>query len=753
MKHKLGHKINGAILLTFFVIVIIFVAVYVPYQNSRVKNTTKNVEDIIKILIEHDQEPLANEIYQGLTEAIKLRLDRMLEVRDILLISVFDKSGKLLVSRGPYPSDIRELSEPEIKGFNLGSEIHYDNWHDQYTIIYTHEIRIIGERIGFIRLYFSMEGVKKELRVSYIILGCMLASILITMLALLNFFLSRMIIKPIALLSDTMDHMQAGTIEQYNYRKSKDEIGDLSEAFNRMSRALSKSYRELDSQRKQLLDSQEKYRLLIDNANDAIVVLQDGIIKFVNPRFAEQSGYSMDELPEMHFLDLIAEGDKGLTMGNDIARADGKTAPKDYIFRIKNRDDKLIWVEAHIVLITWEGRPATLNFMRDITHQKKTEEQLQQAQKMEAIGTLAGGIAHDFNNLLQTIQGYTQLLLMDETKRSLSDHELKEILGAAKRGSELTRQLLTFSRKFETHMRPLDINTEIIRVEKILSRTIPKMIEIRLNLEENLYTINADPGQIEQVLMNLAVNARDAMNEGGKILIETKNVFLDNEYCKTHLIEKPGEYVLMSFSDTGYGMNNDTLEHVFEPFFTTKKVEEGTGLGLAMVYGIIMNHKGAINCYSVPGKGTTFNIYLPAIESFKEAAISEEIETPRGGTETILLVDDDETLREIGSQLLERFGYTVILAASGEDALEIYDNEQERIHLVILDLIMPGMGGIKCLEKIFKLNPQAIVIIASGYYVDGGDGAHLKAGAKGFIKKPYVLESMLQEIRRVIEEG
>jgi two-component system cell cycle sensor histidine kinase/response regulator CckA len=495
-----------------------------------------------------------------------------------------------------------------------------------------------------------------------------------------------------------------------------------------------------------LFESQEKYRLVVDNANDGIVILQDGIIKFANPKTVAVSGYSMDELTRMHFIDLIAEEDKELALNNYLARLSGKGASKEYIFRIRNRGGQMLWVDIHVVIITWEGRPATLNFIRDITRQKKTEEQLQQAQKMEAIGTLAGGIAHDFNNLLQAIQGYTQLLLLDKEKSKASHRELEEILGAARRGGELTRQLLTFSRKVESSMRPVDINTEIKKVEKILSRTIPKMIEIQLNLTEDLYTVNADSGQVEQVLMNLAVNARDAMKEGGKIVIETENVILDKEYCETNLIEKAGEYVLLSFSDTGHGISKESLEHIFEPFFTTKKVGEGTGLGLAMVYGIMMSHKGAINCYSVPGRGTTFRIYLPAIESFKETFLPEITEAPRGGTETILLVDDEDLLRDIGGQILENFGYTVLQAKDGEKALEIFNDGQVRINLVILDLIMPGMGGAKCLDELLKLNPETKVIIASGYFANGS------AGAKGFIKKPYILESMLHEIRRVLEE-
>ena len=750
---NLGYKINGAILVTFFAIVIIFMAIYVPFQNRRIETTKKNVETLMHTLVERDRGPLANEIYQGLKDALTQRLDQMLELKDISVITVFDGSGKLLVSRGLYPQDDKQLSEAELGKLDHDTEIHYEKWHGQYTMIYTREIQIIGERIGYIRIHCALEGVKKEQRLSYFLLGGLLASILIVMLALLNLLLFRTIIRPIKSLSDTMDRMQAGRIEQHHYSRNNDEIRDLSEAFNRMSWALATSYQELDSQRKELLESQEKYRLVVDNANDGIVILQDGIIKFANPKTVEVSGYTADELIVMHFLDLVAEEDRELTLSNYMARIAGRAAPDNYIFRIRNKHGKKLWVDDHIVIINWDGRPATLNFMRDISHQKKTEEQLQQAQKMEAIGTLAGGIAHDFNNMLQAIQGYTQLLLLDKEKSKASYRELEEILGATKRGGELTRQLLTFSRKVESNMQPIDINTEIKKVGKILSRTIPKMIEIRLNLAEDLYTVNADPGQMEQVLMNLALNARDAMKEGGKIVIETENMILDKEYCEIHLIEKEGKYVLLSFSDTGHGMDKEALEHIFEPFFTTKKVGEGTGLGLAMVYGIIMKHKGAINCYSVPGSGTTFRIYLPTIESFKEPSIVEIAEEPRGGTETILLVDDEDILRDIGRQILEKFGYTVILAQDGEKALEIYRHEQAKINLVLLDLMMPGMGGIKCLDELLKINPEAKVIIASGYFVNDNAGGPSKEGAKGFIKKPYIIEGMLHEIRRVIEEG
>jgi len=294
---------------------------------------------------------------------------------------------------------------------------------------------------------------------------------------------------------------------------------------------------------------------------------------------------------------------------------------------------------------------------------------------------------------------------------------LWEIEKAAKKAGELTRQLLTFSRRVESRLRPVDLNREVLEVQKLLERTIPKMIDIELHLQEGLKVINADPAQMEQVMLNLAVNARDAMPEGGKLVIETENVVLDEAYCKTHLGAVKGEYVLLCLSDTGHGMDKETLAHIFEPFYTTKETGKGTGLGLAMVYGIVKSHGGYIMCYSEPGEGTTFKIYFPAVESQGVAhrpRREEETAFP-GGNETILLVDDEDTLRDLGKEMLERFGYTVLQAENGESALRVYERNQREISLVILDLIMPGMGGRKCLEELMRINPQVNVVVASGY--------------------------------------
>jgi signal transduction histidine kinase/ActR/RegA family two-component response regulator len=396
----------------------------------------------------------------------------------------------------------------------------------------------------------------------------------------------------------------------------------------------------------------------------------------------------------------------------------------------------------------------------DITERRRSEKekdrmqaQLLHAQKMEAVGTLAGGIAHDFNNMLQAVLGYGQLLLFGKEKDEPGYKDIQEIVSAAGRGRELTRQLLTFSSKVESKRQPLNLNHQVEQVRKLLERTIPKMIAIEIHLADDLETIDADPAQMEQVLMNLAVNAKDAMPEGGRLVIETTNTTLDDDYCKAHLEARTGDYVLLTVSDTGHGMDRKTQARIFEPFFTTKGPGKGTGLGLAMVYGIVKSHDGYIMCYSELGEGTTFKIYLPVIERRGETAEPKEAEvSPRGGTETILLVDDELAIRKLGERVLRSAGYTVVAAPDGESALELYRKEHEHIDLVMLDLIMPGMGGKRCLEELVIVNPHVKVIIATGYSANGHTKTALEAGARGCISKPYDARQMLKEVRDVLDE-
>ena len=497
--------------------------------------------------------------------------------------------------------------------------------------------------------------------------------------------------------------------------------------------------------------SEEKYRSVVANANDAIFIAQDGMIKFPNPSALDITGISAEEYATTPFINLIHPEDREMVIERHKQRLNGEEVQNNYSFRILNKAGEELWVQLNAVLIKWEERPAVLCFMRDITPQRRLEAQFQQAQKMEAVGTLAGGIAHDFNNLLQTVLGYAEILLHEEVGKSISQ-ELQQIKRAAQRGAELTQQILTFGRKVQSKLRPVDLNIEVRQVQKLLQRTIPKMIHVELRLTDDLGVINADPAQMEQILMNLSVNAKDAMPEGGKLIIGTKNIFLDESYCSGNLEAHPGEHVLLTVSDTGHGMKKETLEHIFEPFYTTKGVGKGTGLGLAMVYGIVKSHGGHIQCFSQPGKGTTFSVYFPVIEDriTIEGPVEEKILV--GGKETILLVDDEKPIQELGERILLRSGYTVLKASDGESALEIYRRGDERIDLVILDLIMPGMGGKKCLEKILEINPKAKVVIASGYSPDVTSDNPIETGAKAFVPKPFNINQMLQVVRKVLDE-
>jgi PAS domain S-box-containing protein len=481
-------------------------------------------------------------------------------------------------------------------------------------------------------------------------------------------------------------------------------------------------------------------------------------VEFASENVREIFGYTWEEFKsgEITYEKTIHPDDLARVAG-EVARYSSEEGRKSFThdpYRIVAKDGTLKWLDDRTYIRrNEEGRITHYQgIVLDITERYQLEAQLQHAQKMEAVGTLAGGIAHDFNNLLQAVQGYAELLLLGKKSDDPSYRELQQIVSASKKGVQLTRQLLTFSRKVVGEKQSVNLNDMIVGVKELLERTIPKMIEIDLCLAEKLKITRADPVQLEQLVMNLVVNAVEAMPHGGRLMIETENVTIDEEYCKTHLDASPGDYLLLSVSDTGHGMDRNTLEHIFEPFYSEKEVGQGTGLGLAIVYGIVRSHNGQIKCHSEPGNGTTFKIYLPAVGKdieLKEKA--EEEERLFGGIETILVVDDESSIRELGQQILTQFGYKVITAVSGETALEIYRKEAERIDLVILDLIMPGMGGSKCLEKLLKINPQAKVLIATGFLPDEATMKSVEAEAEGFIHKPYDMRQILKAVREVLD--
>ncbi|MBI5251023.1 MAG: PAS domain S-box protein, partial [Desulfomonile tiedjei] len=505
--------------------------------------------------------------------------------------------------------------------------------------------------------------------------------------------------------------------------------------------------------RKRAEEARVRLATAVEQAAEAIVITDtDGNIEYVNPAFHRITGFTSEEVlgdkpsllkSEGYDFEFFHKLRETLLKGESWA---GRL--------VKKRKDGSPYEEDATISPVKDSGGRIINFVavkRDISEEVQLQKQLVQSQKMEAIGTLAGGVAHDFNNLLQVVLGYSELILSDEGLGDCYRDDLKKILQASRNGAELVQQLLTFSRKTDSKPRLLNLNRHIDQVKALLERTIPKMIDIQLFASEDLRPINADPVQIEQILMNLAINARDAMPDGGKLVIEARNVDLDEDYCKTHLGPQPGPHVLLAVSDSGYGMDKQTLEHIFEPFFTTKGPGKGTGLGLAMVYGIVKQHQGHVSCYSELGKGTTFKIYFRAFAAETNAGEKTSLSWPRGGNETILLVDDEELIRDLGERILARAGYRVLTATDGNEALQLYASLDEEISLVILDVIMPQMGGKQCLEELVKIDPRIKVLIASGYSSSGPAKETLAAGARGYVSKPYNIRQLLEAVRTVLD--
>jgi len=494
--------------------------------------------------------------------------------------------------------------------------------------------------------------------------------------------------------------------------------------------------------------SEEKYRLLVDNANDAIFIAQDGKIKFANPKTLEVLGYTPDEMAEISAAGIVHPLDREMVMDRHQRRLAGEDFPSMYKFRLKHKSGAEIWSQINAVRIFWEEKPATLNFVRDISAQKSLEEQLLKAQKMEAIGTLAGGIAHDFNNLMMGIQGRTSLMLTGIDASHPHYEQLTGIDQYVESATFLTGQLLGFARGGKYEVKPKNVNRIVEKSAEMFGRT-RKEITIHTTYAENLQMVEVDAGQIEQALINIYVNAWQAMPAGGKLYLQTENLMLDKSGAEALSLE-PGDYVKISVSDTGIGMDKETVERVFEPFFTTKQIGRGTGLGLASAFGIIRNHGGMIQVHSEKDLGSTFSIYLPSTKKLAEEEMhpSESVLT---GNETVLLVDDEQIFIDVTREMLEYLGYHVMFALAGSEAIDIYQKCKGDIDIVILDIIMPDMGGGDVFEKLKELAPEIKVLLSSGYSINGDATELLDRGCCGFIQKPFDITKLSRKLRAILD--
>ena len=504
---------------------------------------------------------------------------------------------------------------------------------------------------------------------------------------------------------------------------------------------------------KALKESEEKYRLLVQNAKDAIFIVQDGVIKFSNIKTEKLFGYSAAELAAIPFSNHILPADRETAYEKVSEGSTRAEFPKDQSLRIRNKPGQEIWVELKSVSIEWEGKPAALNFASDITEQKKLEAQFLQAQKMEAVGRLAGGVAHDFNNLLTVISSNSQLALMETKECDPLREKFESIQKASEKAANLTRQLLAFSRRQVVEMKVIDLNVTLQDLEKMLRRVIGEDIELTFLLDKNLGRLKVDSGQIEQAILNLIVNARDAMPAGGKITVETCNVDLGKEYTLTHMEINPGRYVMLSISDTGTGMKPEIRERIFEPFFTTKEKGKGTGLGLSTVYGVVKQNGGNVWVYSEPGQGTTFKIYLPRVdEPLEEPGKKVKHGNLPRGHETILVVEDEEEVRKLAVGILGKYGYRVLEASHGGDAFLLCEQCKEPIHLLLSDVVMPGMSGPDFARRLKYFYPEIKVLFMSGYTDNALSQNGLLDEAVFFIQKPFSIGKLTGKVREVLDK-
>jgi PAS domain S-box-containing protein len=655
-----------------------------------------------------------------------------------------------------------ELAPPQLQA--EGSYFGKDN------LVVFHRIGLDGEMIGTVYLESDLQELRSRLqRYIWIMTIIMAASMFVALL--LSARLQRVISGPIVHLAQTAKVVS--TEKNYALRaetRNRDELGVLIDGFNEMLGQIQKRDEELQQRNEALQDEiAERHRIeqelresekrlldLFENSPDAIFVEDmNGNVVAANTAACQLHGLERENLIGKHFNELVPP-----EMREQVA--------ENFKKQIKNEqqqvesfswtaDGRAVPIELRVRHMNYRGQPVLLFHARDITERKQAEEtkaklerQLRQSQKMEAIGTLAGGIAHDFNNILAAIMGYSELALMD-LEGNVAAGRLQEVLKASRRAKELVRQILTFSRQEEHERKPLKLQPIIEEALKLLRASLPSSIEIRQHTDPAIPSILGDATQIHQVMMNLGTNAWHAMNEQGGVLeIILTTVAVDADFADAHPGLQPGPHIRLVVRDTGCGMERAELDRIFEPFFTTKAPGAGTGLGLAVVHGVVKRHEGAISVYSEPGKGTTFNIYWPVHDGEAKSGPQESQVVPKGQGEHILLVDDEEPLAALGKSMLERLGYRVTTEVSSVEALKTFSLQPRDFDLVITDQTMPNMSGVELAKVLLEIRPELPVILATGYSTAINAEKAQAMGIREMLLKPSTAQSLAEAIRRAL---
>jgi signal transduction histidine kinase/ActR/RegA family two-component response regulator len=747
-KSRIGRRLIVYILLFSSVITLIGTGLQLYLDFDR---DIKSIHTIFKQVESSYLQSIINSLWVSDDELLRIQLEGILRLPDMQLVEI-RKGTEVLEGIGtPQSESILEQTIPLIYVYN-GRDVH----------------------LGDLHVVASLKGVYARIldRVLVILSVQTVKTFLVSLFIFIIFY--QLVGKHIVHLASFAESIRFESIDQRLHlnRKSKakrpDELNQLASSFNRMLKELARGISErkrAEAERDQLLlDTSERVKELrcaygvvesiraratLEQVFEDVVALippgwqypeiTRGRIRFDDKEFVLEP---FEETEWRQSADIVIEGvPQGMV---EVFYQEACPKQDEGPFLQEERD--LIDGIARTLSEAVEHHQANAK-------REKVEAQLRQALKMEAVGQLAGGVAHDFNNLLYVIQGFTEMAQRNMAVGDPAHTSLEEVRKASERAATLVSQLLAFSRRQVLDMKDVDLNDVIANLMKMIRRVIGEHIALDVLVGHELGTVRADPGQMEQILMNLCVNARDAMPTGGTITIETENVRIDDEYCASHSWATPGRYMLLSLTDTGCGMDEDTVGQIFEPFFTTKGVGEGTGLGLATVYGLVKQHKGLLHVYSEVGKGTTFKIYLPLVERSAES-VGDKIEGPvPGGTETILLAEDDPSVRKLSQTILEHAGYTVLTAEDGEEALQVFEEHPDTVNLALLDVMMPKLGGRAVFDRIQEKRPAVRVLFSSGYSMNAIHTSFVLDAGLELIKKPYQRADLLRKVREVLDSG
>ncbi len=748
---KLSSKTNFGIIVTFIFIAFIFIIIEIPVQQNRLEQSMYRSRILLRTLVERDKQPLATEMFDRQNRAVEMRLNQMLEIDDVLSINVYDESGNIFETQGIFKTNdnlkIEEMISPE-------ENISITKKDGENLIVYFQEIIIIGERIGFIKIFYSINSIINEQLFFILVNLILLFLIFLIMLVFLNFILKRTIINPLMFLRDAMQKINidnlGGTVEI----KNNDEIGDLTGTFNKMSLELHRSYREIEYNKKY-------FNNLFNSLNSVLITVdKSGAIKHWNK--AAEIFFEIPSITTLNkklwiLLPMFKEYKKNITKVI-------KSGEIINLYKIKTGKNK--YLNISFEPLVFQNKTELVIVIDDVTEIEQKENQFRQTQKMEMIGTLAGGLSHDFNNILEGLIGAVTILEMKiEKGKEIKSDFLKKYIGLMKdatlRATDIVNRLSGLSRKQELVFIAIDLNDSIKNIIKIAENSFDKSVKINSEYLDTPAIINADPTQVEQSILNVCINSLHAMtimrknNEkwGGNLDIVINRINADKKFCKNFAGARPGNYLCISISDNGIGMDDKIIKDIFTPFFTTKEKGSGTGLGLSMVYNTIQLHQGFINVYSKTGMGTTFNLYFPE-HAVQEKSVIKEIEFDKDFfyKGCILLIDDEESIHEIIVGMVEDYGLSVISAMDGKTGIELFNKNINDIDIIILDMAMPGLSGKEIYKKIIKIKPDVKVLLASGYKQDKRVSETIKLGVNGFIQKPFTLKALITSLAKLLEK-